>query len=791
MVGPATTAGSSRHEKRKEARLQKSQKKHESWLERQKLQKEKRASSSSVQTKTDDVVKPKPFLEINYKETEHVKSVSSGNKDDKKSFTQKKDVTRVKPKEKKMQRGRGMKDEKKPRKKTKFEEFLEMETQSALQSAEQDIALERKLAKKLNVKNGKLRGVDDGMNELFEGLPSVLDSMESELGKKGKKSKRKRSEEKQNYEVVDKQVDEDFELGESDFSEEESEEEPKRKRDRKNKKKTLDDEELDNHPMEITDDDDELETVNDQDSPSSLEKEESPLRKSNPESSVKYVAPRFRSKAKSESEELTKLRTRVKGLLNKMAESNVETITAELSTLYRSVARSVSSQIFCKEILATYARGNEQYAVFAAFIAGMACQVGMDFSAHLIASLAKSFEDEYQKEDSLSLNGITLLLSYLCNLGVCSSDLIYDFLMTLANRLTEVDASTILTVLDSCGMKIRSDDPVAMKTFIISIQNKTNEIKTSPDCKTDINKFTMEKMLETIAAIKNNKLRAKEDSVQNTRVKKWLQKLRVDEVLLRGLTWSKLLDTEKKGQWWLSGDLVVKTNHAEDVAETMDAEVVEAQKMLKLADAQRMNTDSRKAIFCVIMSSEDYIDAFEKLLRLDLPGKQDREIMRVLVECCLQEKVFNKYYTVLALKLCEHDKNHKFTLQYCIWDHFKELESMSLQRSMHLAKFVAEMIVSFNLSLAVLKCVDFANPVQLTPKRIMHFRMLFEAIFENTEKLVWNLFTRIAVNPDYEALRDGIKFFMKEYVVKSNKKFYEKFRKAKEALNNADGTLLM
>lgn len=142
-----------------------------------------------------------------------------------------------------------------------------------------------------------------------------------------------------------------------------------------------------------------------------------------------------------------------------------------------------------------------------------------------------------------------------------------------------------------------------------------------------------------------------------------ISQLRVEEVLLRGLTWSKLLDTEKKGQWWLSGDLVVKTNHAEDVAQTMDAEVVEAQKMLKLADAQRMNTDSRKAIFCVIMSSEDYIDAFEKLLRLDLPGKQDREIMRVLVECCLQEKVFNKYYTVLALKLCEHDKNHKFTLQ--------------------------------------------------------------------------------------------------------------------------------
>lgn len=109
---------------------------------------------------------------------------------------------------------------------------------------------------------------------------------------------------------------------------------------------------------------------------------------------------------------------------------------------------------------------------------------------------------------------------------------------------------------------------------------------------------------------------------------------------------------------------------------------------------------------------------------------------------------------------------------------------------MHLAKFVAEMIVSFNLSLAVLKSVDLANPVKLTPKRIMHFRMLFEAIFEHPENLVWNLFTRIALNPDYEALRDGIKFFMKEYVVKSNKTISSKFKKAKEALSNADGLLM-
>lgn len=174
---------------------------------------------------------------------------------------------------------------------------------------------------------------------------------------------------------------------------------------------------------------------------------------------------------------------------------------------------------------------------------------------------------------------------------------------------------------------------------------------------------------------------------------KFCFQIRVDDILIRGLKWSKLLDPNKKGQWWLSGDIASATNNVEEVANKIDKDVLETQRMLQLAAAQKMNTDARRAIFCIIMSGEDYIDAFEKLLRLELPGKQvslppsffffflsllmsfnfviyffinvlqDRDVMRVLMECCLQEKVFNKYYTVLASKLCEHDKNHKFTLQ--------------------------------------------------------------------------------------------------------------------------------
>lgn len=114
---------------------------------------------------------------------------------------------------------------------------------------------------------------------------------------------------------------------------------------------------------------------------------------------------------------------------------------------------------------------------------------------------------------------------------------------------------------------------------------------------------------------------------------------------------------------------------------------------------------------------------------------------------------------------------------------------MPLMRSMHLAKFVAEMVASFTLSLTALKTVDLNDITLLTPKRIMHFRILFEAILEYPENLVWNIFTRAAVTPELESLRQGLEFFIKEYVVKTNKDLTQKFKLAKKALNNVEGVL--
>lgn len=128
------------------------------------------------------------------------------------------------------------------------------------------------------------------MNDLFEGFLFVLDFMEFEFGDFcKKKGKRKRLEEKQDYE-------EDFDFGEFDFFDEDSEEEFKRKRDCKYCKKKFLDEEVEIYLMEIIDDG-ELEIVEYD------EKVEFFLWKFNFESGVKYVVFYLRFQVRSEFEE--------------------------------------------------------------------------------------------------------------------------------------------------------------------------------------------------------------------------------------------------------------------------------------------------------------------------------------------------------------------------------------------------------------------------------------------------------------------------------------------------------
>ena len=117
----------------------------------------------------------------------------------------------------------------------------------------------------------------------------------------------------------------------------------------------------------------------------------------------------------------------------------------------------------------------------------------------------------------------------------------------------------------------------------------------------------------------------------------------------------------------------------------------------------RMNTDIRRRIFLTMMAGEDYLDAFEKLMKMKVPGEQEREYVRVLIECCLQENVYNPFYTALGNKLCEFSHSHRITFQYSLWDKLKVVEDLNVKQSSNLARLISYLMAQGGLSLIILK----------------------------------------------------------------------------------------
>ena len=70
-----------------------------------------------------------------------------------------------------------------------------------------------------------------------------------------------------------------------------------------------------------------------------------------------------------------------------------------------------------------------------------------------------------------------------------------------------------------------------------------------------------------------------------------------------------------------------------------------------MAKSLHFVTEVKKNIFVELMSSQDYIEATNKLLELKIKRLED--LASVLVEVNIQEGVYNPFYSLVSCKMAE------------------------------------------------------------------------------------------------------------------------------------------
>ncbi|WWD17639.1 hypothetical protein CI109_102080 [Kwoniella shandongensis] len=508
------------------------------------------------------------------------------------------------------------------------------------------------------------------------------------------------------------------------------------------------------------------------------EKPETTVTPSEPAAPTKYVPPHLRAaqleeKArgnKEKNEERIRLERKAQGLLNKLSEANLESILAEIESLYRDHSRNdVSTALTTLIIQMISNRANllDSFVVLYATLVGALHRViGMEFGAHFVHTLIMRYHNLvttpesdttplqatiYETPDASkeSLNLLTLVAE-LYNAQVIGSKLIYDLIRGFLEDGDEVEimgerqVEGLLKILRCSGAQLRIDDPASLKDIVNLVQEKT---KGKEKTMTARARF----MVETLTNVKNGKVKSNAGSEAGNeaagRMKKFLsglgrkRRLLAYEPLRVSLT--DLLSADKKGKWWLvgagwSGNPLVDREQQQTTSSTSSSlktskkksgekDVNDEEALLDLARKQGMNTDVRRGVFVVLMTSEDYVHACERMSMFKLTEIQQREFVRVTLHCCGLEKTYNAYYTLILNHLCANSYDHRFTLQYALWDFLRELEDggsttkVGKQRMENVAKAMAYVIARGSMDLTVFKAIDFSA----LSKNLTRFLVMF------------------------------------------------------------------
>lgn len=175
-----------------------------------------------------------------------------------------------------------------------------------------------------------------------------------------------------------------------------------------------------------------------------------------------------------------------------------------------------------------------------------------------------------------------------------------------------------------------------------------------------------------------------------------------------------------------------------------------------------LKTKLKQAVFCQIMSANDYLDAFTNVMQLKLQALEERVLCQIICKLASESKTFNPFFSLLAIQLCNFNSRFKFSFQVVIWDRLKDLPPG--KSTINFAKFTAELVCKFSLSLALLKNVDF---VKIGQKEMVEFlREFFVHVFvggvaegREGDLVVAKAFSRLQNVQENTKLRDGLVVF--------------------------------
>ena len=470
----------------------------------------------------------------------------------------------------------------------------------------------------------------------------------------------------------------------------------------------------------------------------------------------------------SKKEIINKFQREINSLLNKIAESNVSLLVPDMFKKIEEFNNNIKDNFILFELITKISLKlllNQEItnlpitSCICSFISLCHFKFGNNFIYFYLKNLFE--EIKYLKNEEIPKYKIKNFIFEIIHFYIfqnITSKLVYSLIKYLIDNFNENNSEFLLLLLSYTGIEIRKEDPENLKIIISEVNKKYNNMKINNSLDLSKLQFAVE-MIEDIKQNKYLKFNLSEkfsffknfvNNNSNTSLKKG-EKIECDIDTISKIDLNTISNSNNNEISENSNINNIKIDNYipnDDILDDKTNKILEL-KMKKM----NISTNLKKMIFTSIVTASDVNDAFERLMRLSLKKEQKREIIKIILQLCSEEKCYNPFYELLLNDLMSVDKNNKYTYHYCIWDYMKIFENYSqseLKKIHNLSKLTGNLLIREKIGLPVLlhfKFEESDDKVKIFVLFVLDFyfeksdqsktKLLFAKLVKNDEHVEW------------------------------------------------------
>ncbi|KAF7185267.1 Pre-mRNA-splicing factor cwc22 [Pseudocercospora fuligena] len=423
------------------------------------------------------------------------------------------------------------------------------------------------------------------------------------------------------------------------------------------------------------------------------------------------------------------LKKSINGLINKVNVSNIKHIVPELFN--ENLVRGRG--LFCRSIMKAQAASlpfTPIYAAMAAIVNTKLPQVGELLINRLIIQFRKAFK----RNDKSVCHSSTTFIAHLINQQVAHEMLAAQILLLLLHKPTDDSVEIAVGLMKEVGQHIEEMNSQIALAVYDQFRSILHEA--------DIDK-RVQYMIEVLFQIRKDKYK------DHPAVKEELDLVEEEDQITHRPGLDDQLSTEdglnifkfdpefesneeayKKLKAEILGEASGSEDEDEDGSDESSDEEEEDSEEKALEIKDQSNTDLvnlRRSIYLTIMSSGTFEEACHKLMRINLPGGREEELPSMIIECCSQERTFNKFFGLIGERFCKLNRLWQDLFQDMFTKYYETIHRYETNRLRIIAQFFGFLLSSDAIGWHVFHAVKL-NEEDTTSSSRIFIKILIEEL---------------------------------------------------------------